>query len=77
MILEYQGVLEGQSDDSDLGCIVCLGLSVPILRIITVRGNVLALDISCAMVWSFVVMNLTISGIIHKIAKSVTLTMRS
>ena len=75
MILEYQGVLEGQSD---LGCIVCLGLSVPILRIITVRGNVLALDIiSCAMVWSFVVMNLTISGIIYKIAKSVTLTLRS
>ena len=44
-------------------CTVCLGLSVPILRIIMVRGNVimtfLALDrTSCAMVWSFVVMNL-------------------
>ena len=60
-------------------CTVCLGLSVPILRIITVKGNViLALDrISCAMVWSFVIMNLTLSGINYKISKSVTLTLRS
>ena len=59
-------------------CTVCLGLSVPILRIITVRGNVMAFDrISCVMVWSFIVMNLTLSGINYKISKSVTLTLRS
>ena len=32
---------------------------------------------SCAMVWSFYVMNLTLSGINYKISKSVTLTLRS
>ena len=48
-------------------CTVCLGLSVPILRIILVRGNVMAFDrISCVMVWSFIVMNLTLSGINYK-----------
>ena len=61
-------------------CTVCLGLSVPILRIIMVRKyyGILALDrISCAMAWSFVVMNLTLSGINHKISRSMTLTLRS
>ena len=61
-------------------CTVCLGLSVPIFRIITVRKyyGILALDrISCAMVCSFVVLNLTLSGINYKISKSVTLTLRS
>ena len=37
--LECKGALY---DQSDLVCIVCLGRSVPILRIITVRGNVTA-----------------------------------
>ena len=38
----------------------------------------LALDmISCGVVWSFVVMNLTLSVINYKIYKSVTLTLRS
>ena len=53
-------------------CTVCLGLSVPILRIIVVRGNVdiLAIaGISCAMVWSFVVMNLTFTCISYNISK--------
>ena len=65
---------------SDLVCTVCLGLSVPILRIITQRCygiifyGIIALDrISCALVWSFVVMNLTLSGIKYKISKSVTI----
>ena len=40
--------------------------------------GILALGgISCAIVWSFVVMNLTLSAITYKISKSVTLTMRS
>ena len=49
-------------------CTICLGLSVLIIRIITVRKyGILALDrISCAMGWSFVVRNLTLSGIITK-----------
>ena len=66
MILECQCVLEGQSD---LG-LHCLLRPVPIPSIIMVKRKcygILALDrISCAMVWSFVVMNLTISGIIYK-----------
>ena len=49
-------------------CTVCLGLS-QYLSNYGMRKcyGIFVLDrISCAMVWSFVVMNLTISGIIYK-----------
>ena len=50
---------------------VCLGLSVPIQDHYSKRKcyGILALNmISCAMVWSFVVMNLSLSGINYKIS---------
>ena len=36
-----------------------------------------SIHVAPAMVWSFVVMNLALSGINYKISKSVTLTLRS
>ena len=78
MILKCQAALY---DQSDLGLHCLLRPICPNTKDHYSKRKcygILALDrISCAMVWSFVVMNLTLSGITYKISKSVTLTLRS